>query len=282
MKPLKPWQITTAGCSPGSSGRSARPWRREPGALPGVLPEIFRVKGTVSLMARDCRLGSMTTTPDITGEYRALREGCGLARPEMGRLEILGADRHRFLNAYVTCDVQALQPGEGAYGFLTNPQGRILSDLVATAHEDRLWLRLPPGQEEAVAKHLGKYILADRVEIRPLEDMLPITLIGPGATAALGGAELPPEGTGGTSAPGSTAPRWPSSAPGRIGRRGLHPLGLGLDRRPAGRAAAGGTRGEAGRLRGPGGPAGRGGHPPLRAGLRAGELPAGDRGRGGR
>jgi len=136
----------------------------------------------------------MTTTPDIAEEYRALREGCGLARPEMGRLEILGADRHRFLNAYVTCDVKALQPGEGAYGFLTNPQGRILSDLVATAHEDRLWLQLPPGQEEAVAKHLGKYILADRVEIRPLEDMLPVTLIGPRAAEALGGAGLPPEG----------------------------------------------------------------------------------------
>jgi folate-binding protein YgfZ len=136
----------------------------------------------------------MTTMPETTEEYRALREGCGLARPRTGRLEILGADRLRFLNAYVTCDVKALQPGEGAYGFLTNPQGRILSDLVATAHGDRLWLQLPPGQEEAVTKHLGKYILADRVEIRPLEDMLPIILIGPRAAEALGGAELPPAG----------------------------------------------------------------------------------------
>ena len=135
-----------------------------------------------------------TTGRSIAGEYRALREGCGLARPRTGRLEILGVDRHRFLNAYVTCDVKALQPGEGAYGFLTNPQGRILSDLVVTAHEDRLWLQLPEGQEEPVAAHLRKYVLADRVEIRALEDMQPVTLIGPGAAAALGGAELPPEG----------------------------------------------------------------------------------------
>ncbi|HEY4561902.1 MAG TPA: folate-binding protein, partial [Thermoanaerobaculia bacterium] len=132
----------------------------------------------------------ISATPE---EYRALREGCGLAdRSSMGRLEILGADRLRFLNAYVTCDVKALAPGDGAYGFLTNPQGRILSDLVAMAHADRLWLLLPPGQEEAVEKHLRKYILADRVEIRPLEDMLPVSLIGPSAAAALGGAELPP------------------------------------------------------------------------------------------
>src|SRR5262249_48065481 len=129
MNPLKPWQITTAGRAPGSSGRSARPWRRAVGPC--------RVKGTVSLMARDCRLKAMsTTTATISApaeEYHALREGCGLAdRSWMGRLEILGADRHRFLNAYVTCDVKGLAPGEGAYGFLTSHQGRILSDLVVT------------------------------------------------------------------------------------------------------------------------------------------------------
>lgn len=141
----------------------------------------------------------MTTTPPtittLVEEYRALRGGCGLAdRSWMDRVELLGVDRLRFLNAYVTCDVKTLAPGEGAYGFLTNPQGRILSDLVALAHEDRLWLMLPPGQEEAVTKHLRKYILADRVEVRPLGDMLPITLIGPRAIEALGGAELPPSG----------------------------------------------------------------------------------------
>jgi folate-binding protein YgfZ len=145
-------------------------------------------------MTRDCRLESMTTKPEIAEEYHALREGCGLARLRPGRLEILGADRQRFLNAYVTCDVKVLQPGEGAYGYLTNPQGRILSDLVVLAHEDRLWLQLPEGQEEAVAKHLGKYVLADRVEIRPLEDMVPMTLIGPRAAEALGDAGLPPSG----------------------------------------------------------------------------------------
>lgn len=130
----------------------------------------------------------------VAEEYRALREGCGLAdRSWTGRLEILGADRQRFLNAYVTCDVKRLAPGEGAYGFLTNPQGRILADLVVLAHEDRLWLQLPAGQGEAVANHLRKYLLADRVEIRGLEEMLPISLLGPRAAEALG-VELPPPG----------------------------------------------------------------------------------------
>lgn len=134
-------------------------------------------------------LESMTTLP----EYRALREGCGLADSSTapGRIEIVGPDRLRFLNAYVTCDVKSLAPGDGAYGFLTSHQGRILSDLVVLALEDRLWLQLPPGQEEAVTRHLQKYILADRVEIRPLDDMLPLSLIGPGAAGLLDGVELP-------------------------------------------------------------------------------------------
>jgi aminomethyltransferase len=106
---------------------------------------------------------------------------------------MLGADRHRFLNAYVTCDVKALGPGEGAYGFFTNPQGRILSDVVVIAHEDRLWLEVAAGQEEAISQHLKKYILADRVELRPLVDRVPLALVGPRAAEVLGEA-LPPAG----------------------------------------------------------------------------------------
>lgn len=134
----------------------------------------------------------MTTLPE---QYRALREGCGLADLSgLGRLEVLGADRLRFLNAYLTCDVKSLAPGDGAYGFFTNPQGRILSDAVVLALADRLWLQVGAGQEGAIASHLKKYILADRVEVRGLEDMMPLCLLGPRATEALGGAELPPPG----------------------------------------------------------------------------------------
>lgn len=114
-------------------------------------------------------------------------EGCGLVdRSWTGRLELLGADRHRFLNAYVTCEVKGLAPGYGAYGFFTNPKGGILSDVVVTVHEDRLWLQLPVGQEGVISAHLQKYILADRVEVRQLEDMLPLTLLGPRAAEVLG------------------------------------------------------------------------------------------------
>lgn len=133
---------------------------------------------------------------NLLDDYRALTEGCGLSdRSEVGRLEMLGADRQRFLNAYVTCDVKPLVPGDGAYGFLTSAQGRILSDVVMLVHPDRLWLEIGSGQEETIADHLRKYIIVDRVEIRPLADMLPLALIGPRAAEVLGSAvESLPEG----------------------------------------------------------------------------------------
>jgi folate-binding protein YgfZ len=134
------------------------------------------------------------TTP-LQDEYRALTAGCGLTdRSAAGRLEMLGADRQRFLNAYITCDVKPLAPGDGAYGFFTSAQGRILSDAVVLVHPDRLWLEVGEGREEAIADHLRKYVIVDRVEIRPLSDMLPLTLIGPRSAEVLGEAAALPEG----------------------------------------------------------------------------------------
>jgi len=128
-------------------------------------------------------------------EYRALREGCGLVdRSPAGRLELLGADRQRFLNAYITCDVKGLGPGEGARGFFTSAQGRILSDAVVLVFPDRLWIEVAPGQGGPIAEHLRKYILADRVEVRGLDDMLPLGLVGPRAAEVLGPVEGLPDG----------------------------------------------------------------------------------------
>jgi len=133
------------------------------------------------------------TTPSLEADYRALREECAVVdRSEAGRIELLGADRQRFANAYLTCEVKALEPGDGAYGFLTSAQGRILSDAVVLVLEDRLWMELGPGQEGPIADHLKKYILADRVEIRPLAEMVPVSLTGPRTAEILGAeAELP-------------------------------------------------------------------------------------------
>src|SRR6202049_1851961 len=132
----------------------------------------------------------------LAEEYAAIRRGCGLAArsPAAGAdtMEMIGPDRHRFLNAYVTCEFKGLAAGQGTYGFFTSAQGRILADVVVLAHEDRFWLELPPGRQGAFPEHLRKYRIADRVEMRPLGDALPLTLAGPGAEAVLAAAEIAP------------------------------------------------------------------------------------------
>ena len=119
----------------------------------------------------------------VVGERAFDREAeIGLVdRSWAGRLELVGEDRFRFLNGLVTCDVSAerLPAGSVRYGFLTEGKGRILSDLQLVALEDRLWLELPAGRAAAVREHLEKYIVADRVDVRPLADFALLALVGP-------------------------------------------------------------------------------------------------------
>ncbi len=133
--------------------------------------------------------------PSFAGEHEALRTGAALVdRSHLGRLELLGRDRARFLQGLVTCDVKALGAGSGAFGFIPSNQGKILSSVVVLVLTDRLWLQLPSGKEREISQHLSKYVLADDVEIRPLTDMQPITVAGPRAAELLAEVgELPAE-----------------------------------------------------------------------------------------
>ncbi len=129
---------------------------------------------------------------DAKAEGQALRSACGLVdRSWTPGLEMLGEDRARFLGGYVSCDVKNLEPGGGAYGFITSVKGRVLADPAVLVLEDRLWLDLPPGKAREISEHLSKYVIVDRVEIRPLE-MVRLSLIGPRSVEVLGeDPELP-------------------------------------------------------------------------------------------
>ncbi len=130
-----------------------------------------------------------------TADLAALHHSVGLADlSSRGRLELIGADRLRFLHGLVSCDVKGLAAGSGSYGFFTTGQGRILADFALLALEDRLWLDLPPGLEGEIAAHLGKYLIADRVEVRPLVDFRPLALVGPGLEALMPELEVLPAG----------------------------------------------------------------------------------------
>ncbi len=133
---------------------------------------------------------------DPAAEYRALRETSGLVdRSEMDRLALTGADRQRFLGGLVTCDVNSLAAGEGIYGFFTDIKGRLLGDLVALADDEKLVLELAPGTGDALAEHILKYRIADRVDLSLVPQPTTVTLVGPAVPELLAtlGASLPNE-----------------------------------------------------------------------------------------
>lgn len=162
----------------------------------------------------------MTEIAQDSAAREALIGGAALVeRPARGGLRLAGADRVRFLEGLVTCEVKALAEGEGTYGFVTSVQGRVLADVVVLALADELWLEVPAGQEEAVANHLTKYLIADRVEIAALS-AVPLALAGPGAAdlleSLLGRGALP-------SGPWSHRPANIAGLPGRLVGRGIAP-----------------------------------------------------------
>lgn len=87
-------------------------------------------------------------------------------RPEA--FDVEGADRVRFLNAYLTCDVRTATSGRRLEGFFTSREGRVLAPAGVVALEDRLRVDVPPGTASALATHLRRYVIADRVVISEL------------------------------------------------------------------------------------------------------------------
>lgn len=131
---------------------------------------------------------------DPEAEYQALRASWGvLERPWISLLPVTGEDRQRFLQGLVTCDINALAAGQGAYGFFTDAKGHILSDVVIRAFADRMWLELPETTTAGIRAHLEKYIVADRVEIGLPAPMVALTVTGQRSgefLAALTGLDL--------------------------------------------------------------------------------------------
>ncbi|HVR30324.1 MAG TPA: hypothetical protein VMS86_12410 [Thermoanaerobaculia bacterium] len=135
---------------------------------------------------------------DPAGELASMRADHAVVDLSwLGRLELRGRDRHRFLNGLVTANIKDLAGGRSVYGLVLTKQGRVLADVHVTALEDRLWLELPAGASDRIRRHLESYRVIDDVEVAPLDDMVLIGALGPGAAKALGDAvaALEPDAT---------------------------------------------------------------------------------------
>src|SRR3954449_3309207 len=109
----------------------------------------------------------MTVLVELDGQYRQLREERGLLdRSERGKLLVTGSEAAEYLQGQLTNDVEALEPGQGAYAALLDRKGHLQADMrVLRLEANGLWLDLEPERGETVLRHLRTYSIGRDLEI---------------------------------------------------------------------------------------------------------------------
>lgn len=134
-------------------------------------------------------------TVEIDGQYRQMREECGLVeRPGRGLLIVSGSEAADYLQGQLTNDVEAIGAGEGSYAALLDRKGHMQADMrvLRPGEGPELWLEIEPEGLEAARRHLQMYKIGREVEVedRGGERVL-LSLIGPRAAEIAGSAPLP-------------------------------------------------------------------------------------------
>lgn len=137
---------------------------------------------------------SEATTIELDGQYRQLREECGLLdRSARGKLRVIGAEGAEYLQGQLTNDVEALAPGEGQYAALLDRKGHMQADmrLLRTDAEEFL-IDTEPEALAAARRHLQTYKIGREVEVEDVTAERAIfSLIGPRSAEIAAAAPLP-------------------------------------------------------------------------------------------
>jgi aminomethyltransferase len=136
---------------------------------------------------------------DVATEFHALLTGCGVYElASRAKIVLTGSDRVRWLNGMITNNVRDLVVNRGVYGFVLNPQGRILGDLYAYNHGESLLVDTDESQLQNLLGLFDRYIIMDDVEVTSLDGKLgAIGIAGPRSrevlkSAAIDAPELEP------------------------------------------------------------------------------------------
>jgi len=128
----------------------------------------------------------------LDGQYRALREEAGAAIRGRGFVSIGGQDAAEYVQGQVTNDVEALEPGQGAYAALLDRKGRMQADMRILRVGDELRVDVEPGALAATVRHLTMYAVGRDVNVQDDGDSVAlISIVGPAAADLTG---LPPLG----------------------------------------------------------------------------------------
>jgi tRNA-modifying protein YgfZ len=92
--------------------------------------------------------------------------------PDRGVVKVSGEDARNFLNGLVTTDLAQLAPGQGRFGALLTPQGKIVVDFLITeapaGHGGGFLLDCPLALAQTLADRLRFYKLRAKVEVENL------------------------------------------------------------------------------------------------------------------
>jgi len=137
----------------------------------------------------------MTVMVELDGQYRQLREECGLLdRSERGKLLVSGGEAAEYLQGQLTNDVEAIGPGEGLYAALLDRKGHMQGDMrvLRPGEGPDLLLDTEPEALDAVRRHLGMYKIGRDVDVVDVSaGRALLSLIGPRAVEIAGSAALP-------------------------------------------------------------------------------------------
>lgn len=97
------------------------------------------------------------------------------------RIRLTGDDRIKFLHNFCTNDVKGMAVGDVVEAFLTDAKARILGHGYITAFEESVELWMLPGDADALAKHLQKYVIVEDVVVQIGAPVLALALAGPDA-----------------------------------------------------------------------------------------------------
>ena len=102
------------------------------------------------------------------------------------RVRVGGSDRRDFLDRMATNELGGLSPGEGAPTFFLERTGRVVDRVLVLEGGDHALLIGSEGRAAALMEWLGKYVIADDVELVDVgAETLLVTVLGPDAPRVL-------------------------------------------------------------------------------------------------
>ncbi len=103
---------------------------------------------------------------ELDGQYRALREEAGFARRERGWINVDGPDAAEYLQGQLTNDIEALEPGQGAYSALLDRKGKMQADMrVLRLSDDEILVETEPDALDVCVRHLTMYSVGREVAV---------------------------------------------------------------------------------------------------------------------